>query len=65
VIWVTLGFVIAAEINPDEASAVAACANLANFASHGGFLLARKERQTLGTLNLRRGAGIHQLIEKG
>jgi hypothetical protein len=39
VIFAFVGFVIAAEINPDEPSAVASCDDLANFASHRDFLL--------------------------
>jgi hypothetical protein len=34
-----IGFIIAAEINPDEPSAIASCDDLANFASHRDFLL--------------------------
>src|SRR5438445_18399 len=37
-----IGFMIAAEINPDEPSAVASCDDLANFASHRVSSLARK-----------------------
>jgi len=37
-----LGFVIAAQIDPDEPSAVASCNDLANFASHRVSSLARK-----------------------
>jgi len=37
-----IGFVIAAEINPDEPSAIASCDDLANFASHRVSSLARK-----------------------
>jgi len=35
-----VSFVIAAEVDPDEASAFAACDDLANFASHCGSSLA-------------------------
>ena len=34
VVFAPSGFVIAAEIDPDEPSAVAACDGLTNFASH-------------------------------
>jgi len=42
VIVALLGFVIAAQIDPDEPSAVASCNDLANFASHRVSSLARK-----------------------
>src|SRR5260370_40102929 len=46
VIFAFVGFVIAAEINPDEPSAVASCDDLANFASHRDFLLGSQRRHT-------------------
>jgi hypothetical protein len=42
VVVALLGLVIAAQIDPDEPSAVASCNNLANFASHRVSSLARK-----------------------
>ncbi len=45
-IFAFVGFVIAAEINPDEPSAVASCDDLANFASHRDFLLGSQRRHT-------------------
>jgi hypothetical protein len=39
VVFAFFSFVIAAEINPDEPSAIASCDDLANFASHRDFLL--------------------------
>jgi hypothetical protein len=42
VVSALLGFVVAAEIDPDEPSAVASCDDLANCASHSDFLRARK-----------------------
>jgi hypothetical protein len=44
VVFALLGFVIAAEINPYEPSAIASCDDLANFASHRDFLLGSQER---------------------
>jgi hypothetical protein len=37
VVFALFGFVIAAEIDPDEPSPVTACDDLANFASHRDF----------------------------
>jgi hypothetical protein len=42
VVVALLGFVIAAQIDPDEPSAVASCNDLANFASHRVSSWARK-----------------------
>jgi hypothetical protein len=44
VVFALFGFVIAAEINPDESRAVATRDDLANFASHRDFLLGSQER---------------------
>jgi len=57
-----LGFIIAAEIDPDEPPAIAACDDLANFASHRDFLLACKRDTHLAHTDLE--AGIDQLIEE-
>ena len=43
-------FVITAEINSDEPSAVTSCNNSAKFASHRSFLLRSQERHTTGAL---------------
>jgi hypothetical protein len=47
VVVALLRFVIAAQIDPDEPSAVASCNDLANFASHRVSSLARKRRTQL------------------
>jgi len=63
VVFAFFGLVIAAEIDPDKPSPVAACDDLANFASHRDFLLARKKRHTSRTHPIVK-AGIHQLIQE-
>jgi hypothetical protein len=52
VVFAFVSFLIAAQINPDEPSAVASCDDLANFASHRDFLLGSQERHTPRTLPL-------------
>jgi hypothetical protein len=44
VVLAFLSFVVAAQLNPDEPSEVAACDDLANFASHRDFLLGSPKR---------------------
>jgi len=57
-----LGFVIAAQIDPDEPSAVASCNDLANFASQRVSSLARKRgTQLADSCGIR--AWIFRLIE--
>jgi hypothetical protein len=62
VIVALLGFVIAAQIDPDEPSAVASCNDLANFASHRVSSLARKEKRTPSAHSMHGEASIHELI---
>ena len=53
---------IAAQIDPDEPSAVASCNDLANFASHRVSSLARKEKRTPSAHSMHGEASIHELI---
>lgn len=57
-----VSFVIAAQTNPDESSAVVSCDDFATFESNGDFVLASQERHTPRTLPGRK-AGIHQWIK--
>jgi hypothetical protein len=60
-VFCVVGFVIAAEINPDEPSAIASCDDLANFASHRDFLLGSQGGTHMARREYRR-AWIYQLI---
>jgi hypothetical protein len=63
VVFTFLGFVVAAEIDPDEPSLGAACDDLANFASHRDFLLACKKRHASRTHPIVK-TGIRHLVEE-
>ena len=58
VVVALISFVVAAEIDWDESSAIASRDDLANFASHRDFLLGSQKRHTTGALMRHQSADI-------